>query len=94
MRACAHKHCVELLEAHQGINSGVVYLVMEHVEHSLSRELLLNPRGLPIAKAKLIGLQLASALELVHNKKVRRSARIALAGHVCAAQRYYEDGCS
>ncbi|EFJ48596.1 hypothetical protein VOLCADRAFT_60205 [Volvox carteri f. nagariensis] len=70
MRACAHENCVTLLEAHQGLTSGVIYLVMEHAEHSLSRELLLNPRGLPLPKAKLVIFQLASALELIHGKKV------------------------
>ena len=70
MRVCAHKHCVELLEAHQGTTTGAVYLVMENVEHSLAREILLNPRGLPLAKAKLIAFQLAQALELVHRKEV------------------------
>ena len=71
MRACAHKHCVELLEAHQGTASGAVYLVMENIEHSLARELLLNPRGLPLPKSKLIAFQLAQALELVHSKQAR-----------------------
>ncbi|GLC41565.1 hypothetical protein PLESTM_001215300 [Pleodorina starrii] len=70
MRVCAHQYTVGLLEAHQGVASGIVYLVMEHVEHALSRELLLNPRGLPLPKVKLVGFQLASALEFVHGKKV------------------------
>ncbi|GIL55100.1 hypothetical protein Vafri_10716 [Volvox africanus] len=70
MRVCAHKHCVSLLEAHQGLASGVVYLIMEYVEHSLSRELLLNPRGLSLPRAKEIAFQLATALEIVHSKKV------------------------
>ncbi|GLI67385.1 hypothetical protein VaNZ11_011566 [Volvox africanus] len=70
MRVCAHKHCVSLLEAHQGLASGVVYLIMEYVEHSLSRELLLNPRGLSLPRAKQVAFQLATALEIVHRKKV------------------------
>lgn len=70
MRACAHKHCTTLLEAHQGVDSGICYVVMEHVEHSLSRELLLNPRGLLLPKAKIVAFQLCTALEHVHSKKV------------------------
>ncbi|PNW71981.1 hypothetical protein CHLRE_16g687400v5 [Chlamydomonas reinhardtii] len=69
MRACAHKHTVELLAAYQAEGTGSVYLIMEHVEHNLSRELLLNPRGLPLPRAKLIIYQLAQALELMHAKQ-------------------------
>ncbi|KAG2490889.1 hypothetical protein HYH03_010806 [Edaphochlamys debaryana] len=43
---------------------------MEYVEHSLSRELLLNPRGLPLNRTKHIIYQLAEALELMHSKQV------------------------
>ncbi|KAG2435788.1 hypothetical protein HXX76_006984 [Chlamydomonas incerta] len=69
MRMCAHKHTVELVAAYQAEGTGSVYLVMEHVEHNLSRELLLNPRGLPLPRAKLIIYQLSQALELMHAKQ-------------------------
>ena len=80
MRACAHKHTVELLAAYQAEGTGSVYLIMEHVEHNLSRELLLNPRGLPLPRAKLIIYQLAQALELMHAKQVSIIAREAYQG--------------
>ncbi|KAG2451238.1 hypothetical protein HYH02_003845 [Chlamydomonas schloesseri] len=69
MRTCAHKHTVELVAVYQAEGTGSVYLVMEQVEHCLSRELLLNPRGLPLPRAKLIIYQLAQALERMHSQQ-------------------------
>ncbi|GFR52496.1 hypothetical protein Agub_g15066 [Astrephomene gubernaculifera] len=70
MRACSHEYILKLLEAYQGNSSGAFYMVLEHAEHSLSRELLLNPRGLPFDKVKLITYQLAQALEHMHGKQI------------------------
>ncbi len=69
-RVCAHKHVIGLLEMHQGASSGNVYLILEHCEATLARELLLSPRGLPLPRAKLLAYQLLQALEHLHVRQV------------------------
>lgn len=71
-RVCAHKHVIGLLEMHQGSSSNTIYMVLEHCEATLARELLLSPRGLPLPRAKLLAYQLLQALEHLHVRQVRR----------------------
>jgi serine/threonine protein kinase len=44
----------------------------EYADTNLSRELLLNPRGLPLPRVKLVAYQLAQALEHIHSQQVGR----------------------
>ncbi len=55
---------------HQGASSGTVYIILEHCEATLARELLLSPRGLPLPRAKLLAYQLLQALEHLHVRQV------------------------
>jgi serine/threonine protein kinase len=73
LRLCASPSVVALLDVHASTTAGAgpsYLLVMECVEHSLSRELLLNPRGLSSPRVARLGLQLATALAHIHEQGV------------------------
>ena len=70
VRACEHKHVITLHGAYQGSASQAVYLVLDFHEKTLARELLLNARGLPLPKAKVVMWQLLQAVAHLHAKGV------------------------
>ena len=47
-----------------------MYYVFEHVDHTLSFELLLKPRGLPVERVKVVLWQLLQAVSFLHSRKV------------------------
>lgn len=70
LRSAEHPNVVVLKEALRSASTGAVFLVFEHVEHTLSKDLLLNPRGLPPLQARLVMWQLLEALRFLHAKQV------------------------
>ena len=69
LKASVHPNVVHLHEAFQG-NSGRVYMVMEHVQHTLSQQLRNNPFGFCHRSVKLIFWQLVQATAFLHSNKV------------------------
>jgi len=69
LKACAHPNVVALNEAFKS-KSGRVYMVMEHVDHTLTEELRKQPRGFRPLHAKLVAWQLLHAAAFLHANKV------------------------
>ena len=69
IKACAHPNVVHLHEAFRS-KSGRVYMVMEHVDHTLTEELRRHPSGFSPASVKVITWQLLVATAFLHSNKV------------------------
>ena len=70
LQLVSHPNVVRLLEAYQS-SSGRLYLVFEHVEHTLLQQLRANKSGMPAAMVQDIAYQLLQALSYLHELKVR-----------------------
>uniref|UniRef100_A0A7R9VKR1 Protein kinase domain-containing protein n=1 Tax=Chlamydomonas euryale TaxID=1486919 RepID=A0A7R9VKR1_9CHLO len=65
LRAVRHPSIVNLHHAYQS-PSGRVYLVFEHVDRTIARDLLFRPHGLPTAQVRVIMWQLLQAVKFLH----------------------------
>ena len=70
LKASVHPNIVHLHEAFKS-KSGRVYMVMEHVQHTLTEQLRKNPFGFSPQSVKLITWQLLQATAFLHSNKVR-----------------------
>ena len=69
LKASVHPNVVHLHEAFRS-KSGRVYMVMEHVQHTLTEQLRKNPFGFSPRSVKLITWQLLQATAFLHSSKV------------------------
>ena len=71
LKASVHPNVVHLHEAFRS-KSGRVYMVMEHVQHTLTEQLRRNSFGFSPQSVKLITWQLLQATAFLHSNKVRQ----------------------
>jgi cyclin-dependent kinase-like len=71
LKASVHPNVVHLHEAFRS-KSGRVYMIMDHVQHTLTERLRKNPFGFSPRSVKLITWQLLQATAFLHSSKVRR----------------------
>lgn len=69
MKACRHRNIVALLEAFR-TTSGRVYVVLEYVGRTITKDMKSFPQGLPGPTLKLLMWQLITALIALHKQKV------------------------
>ena len=69
LKASVHPNVVHLHEAFRS-KSGRVYMVMDHVQHTLTERLKKSPFGFSAQSVKLITWQLLQATAFLHSKKV------------------------
>ncbi|KAG1671136.1 hypothetical protein FOA52_005388 [Chlamydomonas sp. UWO 241] len=69
LKACVHPNVVALNEAFKS-KSGRVYMVMEHVDRTLTEDLRKHPRGFQPVQAKLVAWQLLHATAFLHANKI------------------------
>ena len=69
LKASVHPNVVHLYEAFRS-KSGRVYMVMEHVQHTLTEQLRKSPFGFSPRSVKLITWQLLQATAFLHSNKV------------------------
>mmetsp|Transcript_3059 Transcript_3059/g.7658 ORF Transcript_3059/g.7658 Transcript_3059/m.7658 type:complete len:835 (-) Transcript_3059:1890-4394(-) len=69
LKASQHKNVVQLLEAFRS-KSGRVYIVMEHVERTLTQDLRKFNRGFPPLLVKMITWQLLQAVSFLHKNRI------------------------
>ncbi len=70
LKASTHPNVVHLYEAFKS-KSGRVYMVMEHVDHTLTETLKKSPFGFSAKNTKLITWQLLQATAFLHSNRVR-----------------------
>ena len=68
LKASIHPNVVELHEAFRS-KTGRVYMVMEHVQHTLTELLRNHPFGFSTRSVKLITWQLLQATAYLHSNK-------------------------
>mmetsp|Transcript_11443 Transcript_11443/g.24585 ORF Transcript_11443/g.24585 Transcript_11443/m.24585 type:complete len:751 (+) Transcript_11443:160-2412(+) len=69
LQVARHPNIVRILDAYQS-SSGRVYLIFEHVDKTISRELLFRPKGLPAAQVKVVMWQLLQAVSFLHSRGI------------------------
>ena len=69
LKASVHPNVVRLHEAFRS-KSGRVYMITEHVQHTLTEQLRKNPFGFSPRSVKLITWQLLQATAFLHSNKV------------------------
>ena len=90
LKASVHPNVVHLHKAFRS-KSGRIYMVMEHVQHTLTEQLRRNPSGISSQSVKLITWQLLQATAYLHSNKVLRNNKASDSSSVLACQHYCSD---